>query len=556
MCFQTTKWKREIINDHKFEYIDASDFTDNSAGARFSYMIVFARVVKATLVYVADVYTAVSLFVMKDYYMGKDSIYRQISGFPVHVLRFVFWASILISFGLLAWEYRKSRRVYKTRDISYAYTSPLVYRYICLVSYPHYCFFRQIDNHRKFKDNVAFFVFFNLKSWKRVLFAESPRQVFNGLALGFMLKAIYIKNHNSFPADFDAYAKETSQKFSICVMAFTFIMYAISVLTIIAAAALYVPLLFSIQGNIKEYCCHKVDKRVAMILKKYSKKRIAADRANAEREKKGLQTLYGSEGDGSAGVGEGPREPTLPKLDYDVMLDEPVGPHPAGNVYNPYGVPVQPYRTDSPGPAYPMQPRFPPAANSVYAPSVGPTSVIFTGRDDLASYADGGGGSTTLPANDPRRQLADVAYSRGRQPALPNLDYVLNQPESMGEEGSYRSYDQADRYQHHQRHQDNPYPHEYHQAGPPYPSATYPPQRSYTDHGSASVALGERGTSVPPYPHDGSDDMASNTDTTSATSQQPLASGYGRGGHDPSMTRGTSTQYYDQLHSSARNRHI
>lgn len=44
-------------------------------------------------------------------------------------------------------------------------------------------------------------------------------------------------------------------------MLFTVVIFAISAICLMAAAVVYVPLLCTIQGNLKEYCCHKVDKR-------------------------------------------------------------------------------------------------------------------------------------------------------------------------------------------------------------------------------------------------------------------------------------------------------
>jgi hypothetical protein len=41
---------------------------------------------------------------------------------------------------------------------------------------------------------------------------------------------------------------------------FTVTVFVFSLLLLIIAAILYVPLLCYIQGNLKEYCCHKVDK--------------------------------------------------------------------------------------------------------------------------------------------------------------------------------------------------------------------------------------------------------------------------------------------------------
>lgn len=44
-------------------------------------------------------------------------------------------------------------------------------------------------------------------------------------------------------------------------MLFTVVIFAISAVCLLVAAVIYVPLLCTIQGNLKEYCCHKVDKR-------------------------------------------------------------------------------------------------------------------------------------------------------------------------------------------------------------------------------------------------------------------------------------------------------
>ena len=48
---------------------------------------------------------------------------------------------------------------------------------------------------------------------------------------------------------------------ALSTMLFTVVIFAISAVCLLVAAVIYVPLLCTIQGNLKEYCCHKVDKR-------------------------------------------------------------------------------------------------------------------------------------------------------------------------------------------------------------------------------------------------------------------------------------------------------
>ncbi|KAJ3253625.1 hypothetical protein HK103_000413 [Boothiomyces macroporosus] len=99
---------------------------------------------------------------------------------------FIILLSFLVSFGLLALEWKKSWKVIQSRDISYAFTSIIAYRYYCIRSYPHYCFFNQIQNSRKTVDILAFWVFFKLRGWMRLLFAEFPRQFLSASILYFI----------------------------------------------------------------------------------------------------------------------------------------------------------------------------------------------------------------------------------------------------------------------------------------------------------------------------------------------------------------------------------
>lgn len=53
---------------------------------------------------------------------------------------------------------------------------------------------------------------------------------------------------------------------ALSTMLFTVVIFAISAVCLLVAAVIYVPLLCTIQGNLKEYCCHKVDKRCVACL--------------------------------------------------------------------------------------------------------------------------------------------------------------------------------------------------------------------------------------------------------------------------------------------------
>lgn len=57
------------------------------------------------------------------------------------------------------------------------------------------------------------------------------------------------------------YGDGWTQQLALMLMSFTCALWIISVTMGLVACICYVPLLCHIRGNLKEYCCHKIDKR-------------------------------------------------------------------------------------------------------------------------------------------------------------------------------------------------------------------------------------------------------------------------------------------------------
>ena len=96
--------------------------------------------------------------------------------------------------------------------------------------------------------------------WKRLLLADGPRQTINALTL---YSFIISKSHEPgqwwfLPKYFNKDDMVTNGL--LVTIIFTVTVFVCSLLLLIMAAILYIPLLCYIQGNLKEYCCHKVDK--------------------------------------------------------------------------------------------------------------------------------------------------------------------------------------------------------------------------------------------------------------------------------------------------------
>ncbi|KAF9436630.1 hypothetical protein BGZ76_003427 [Entomortierella beljakovae] len=247
-----------------------------------------------------DKKTAVNLFVTGRWtsnlgVSGDNNITLNDLTISFEVYKWIFAACILLSFVLLAWDLKKAAAIIKSRDISYAFTSMIAYRYYAIQSYAHFCLFEKIQNSKKQIDEVAFFCFFTFRGWKRLMFADGPRQVINGI----ILITVVTKNNQNRTGgiDLEFWNYEnfgTMNSITISLMIFTLTLWIISVLLMIAAVFCYIPLVIHIKGNLKEYCCHKIDKRIDEIIRKKAKQR-GKDAKNTKK-------------------GDPLQKPTLPKI--------------------------------------------------------------------------------------------------------------------------------------------------------------------------------------------------------------------------------------------------
>ncbi|KAI9033737.1 hypothetical protein CLU79DRAFT_725113 [Phycomyces nitens] len=273
------KWKREVVQDHKFEYVDLDEFYDSSCTTRIGYSFIYLVVLKSLLVYIADLWTAVSLLVI-DHRNAEDS------AIPYSISKWIFLGAIFISFVLLFWDVRKSRKIIASRNISYTFTSVMASRYYSMKDYRYYCLFCEINKSQKTTDTVAFFVFFTLKGWKKLLLAEAPRMVINVVTLIKILPAWIKLDHNQLQLNNEVLGKDIVQQLMTCTMLFSTAVFAVSFILVCIAVLMYIPLLCHMQGNLKEYCCHKVDKRISELLKNQARKRIAANQRSGGKTKK------------------------------------------------------------------------------------------------------------------------------------------------------------------------------------------------------------------------------------------------------------------------------
>lgn len=301
MC-SGAKWKREAVPEHKFTNVDVNVFYENSFIRKIQYSFVFLMLIKAFIMSTVDIWTAVLLIL-------KGGI-----GEVVPYGRWIFLSSVCMSFILFGLEWFKSRRIIRSQDIAYAFTNVTAYRTYCVKSYSHFCFFSQVNNSTTFKDSFAFWIFFRLKGYKRLLLAEAPRQVISlltiidKLKIGTKLDSIRKVNLN---VVLRINKSDFVESMAFNLMMFSFIVFAISLLILAVAFAFYLPFLCVIKGNLKEYVCHLVDKRIAGLLVKKSQKRI-------DDVKKVAKRLNRAEIDSQ-------QQFTAPSMAHSISGPEPIG---------------------------------------------------------------------------------------------------------------------------------------------------------------------------------------------------------------------------------------
>ena len=155
--FSKAKWKREAVQNHKFDFVYVEDFKRNDVVTKVKYVFEHLIMFKIILIYAADLWTAGILLIF-----NKWSSTIQ-PGIPFDISKWIYVGCIFMSFLLLIWDWKEAVSIIASKDIGYAFTSIIAYRYYSLRSFAHYGFFCKINRQKKKTDDIAFFVFFTFK---------------------------------------------------------------------------------------------------------------------------------------------------------------------------------------------------------------------------------------------------------------------------------------------------------------------------------------------------------------------------------------------------------
>lgn len=99
------------------------------------------------------------------------------------------------------------------------------------------------------------------------MFADTPRRILNLTLFVSSVVAFINQKDNQFKIDINIISKQSSDFIQLLTSSFILLSWIFTGIRLLLAFIVYLPLLSIIQGNLKEYVCHKIDKRYFDICK-------------------------------------------------------------------------------------------------------------------------------------------------------------------------------------------------------------------------------------------------------------------------------------------------
>lgn len=267
--FKST-WERQV-DDSLFSFIELEQFRNFKFSTVWNYFLMWFLLLLHTALYCVDIYTCVKLLAFNTWSSEIDPY------ISFKISKWLFSACIICSFVLLGFEAIRGIRIFRTGNISLTYTNPFAKRLRSIISYNCYCALNEINPTGGF-EKMAFYTYFTLHDSKKLILADSPRQVINALTLWSVLKvdtdfwetlkSISISNRN--------------EALVLYGMLISFFIWIFFITQLFFALVFAIPVYHSIIKNyefnsLKQFVCLKVDKtvkRLARIHQKESLKRF------------------------------------------------------------------------------------------------------------------------------------------------------------------------------------------------------------------------------------------------------------------------------------------
>lgn len=262
-------WKYSI-NSKTFDDLEEEEFKNFRFKTVMSYLfdVIIINVLKIAF-FVSDIYTCVKLLAFNSW---SNNVIKPYISF--RVTKWLFSACIFASIVLLVIEAIMGIRIYRTRNISLTYVNNFSRNIYSLRFYSKFCIYNKLTP-KGFFQKISFFTFFELKNCLRLLFTDTPRQVFNGLTLWSVLVSA---GNGTDLGDLESFSglinkikgiAETNHAEAVILsfMLFSFILWAFFICKFILALLCSVIVYYNLirkhrYGSLKAYVCITINKKV------------------------------------------------------------------------------------------------------------------------------------------------------------------------------------------------------------------------------------------------------------------------------------------------------
>ena len=298
-----------------------NDFKSSSCFTPLAYAYLWSMLFVSISVYAVDTFTAINLLAFNRW-AGQIE-----PAIELKYSRWIFAGCIILSFLLLIYRWLRALKVMRGGKVAKAYLDPLAVRVECIRmgqegrGWKRFLVFAELTKSRKGADYVALFAYYSFEAWLRILFAEGPRQVINGITLVAYAQANILPkgDHNAPPGEspfvqfwknFGVLAEQDKLQMAIIIgMLWTCLIWLISAISLMMSVVLYLIFLWhhipSDAGGLSKYCRTKINRRMERIVRTKTEKALKKENElRARLEAQASRT----------GTGDFKRQPTIPDI--------------------------------------------------------------------------------------------------------------------------------------------------------------------------------------------------------------------------------------------------
>lgn len=262
-----SSWERDV-DDSRFDLIDIDQFRNHKFKTLFNYLTLWVLLILQVVFYGVDVYTCVKLLAFNEWT-------SQVKPFlSLRISKWLFAGCIIASIVLLIYDASKGIKVFSSKNISLTYSNSFARTLRSITSYKRFCVLNEINPSSGF-DKIAFFTYFQIIDCKKLLIADSPRQVINALTL---YSVLHVRS-GFLDAIKDISTTNRSEAVILYSMSISFFIWLFFISEFAIACIFTVPVYYNVLHvrrfqTLRQYVCVQVNNTVKALAKGHQRKNL------------------------------------------------------------------------------------------------------------------------------------------------------------------------------------------------------------------------------------------------------------------------------------------